>query len=673
MEQTTRSTLFRSLLLIASFVLLAACAGPATTGRVVSVAIDQSDFDLAVGGSAQLTVEVEVEGAVGTGVVWSSGAESVATVSASGLVTAVAEGSATITARSAADATKSDALTVTVVAAGVVSVSIDQPDGTVAQGGERALSATVVVAGATDDSVAWSSADDGIATVSPTGVVTGIAIGGPVDITATSVVDPTKFDTVAITVVAPGDVTLSGLTAQVVLGSRVRLDWDATGATGFDVYAVDASLDALQVAGPLGSAVRTVTIDLPVSTRMTLRVVAHGVGDDVQRSVVPINVVTSATDFDPYTGGGRIPDAPIPGTLRQVLAQAASGAVVGFAADITEIDLHGVQFVAPIDAHLYLARDVTISGPTGRVILRGIAGPTYAGGDAFTYRSRVVYVAPGVTATLDHVTVTGGTFIYFGAGVFNAGDLTIRDSLVTGNRAWYLGGGIYNAGGTLSLIDTVVTDNVAAVLADEVGVTFDIRNDPGSPTTLTDGGYGGGLANAEGGTVTAAGTTFSDHQAKYSGGSIYNLGVLTMTGSDVRDSSADRTLFGAPVAFSVGGGIYTEGVFTLSDAEIAGNETLYSGGGLFLDRDGAAALDEVHFAGNVADFGGGIRHEYWNADGDDNLTRVDTTFDLVDLNVARSGVGHDYSSEGYDVAPTATPIPARWVAPTGADAPHTAR
>ena len=68
----------------------------------------------------------------------------------------------------------------------------------VAIGATRQLTATIAPAGAAGYRVAWSSANPAIATVSETGLVKRIAAGA-VNITATSVDDPTKAGTASIT------------------------------------------------------------------------------------------------------------------------------------------------------------------------------------------------------------------------------------------------------------------------------------------------------------------------------------------------------------------------------------------------------------------------------------------------------------------------------------------
>ncbi|MNJ79162.1 Bacterial Ig-like domain (group 2) [compost metagenome] len=69
-----------------------------------------------------------------------------------------------------------------------------------AVGATTNLAATVAPAGATQ-TVTWSSSDASKATVSASGVVTGVAVG-TATITATSTMDGTKKGTAAITVTA---------------------------------------------------------------------------------------------------------------------------------------------------------------------------------------------------------------------------------------------------------------------------------------------------------------------------------------------------------------------------------------------------------------------------------------------------------------------------------------
>jgi len=83
----------------------------------------------------------------------------------------------------------------------VTAVSIDQMDSGLVPGESLHLSATVSAAGGASETVTWTSSDVAVATVSSAGVVDAVAVG-VTTITATSDFDPSKHDSVDITVSA---------------------------------------------------------------------------------------------------------------------------------------------------------------------------------------------------------------------------------------------------------------------------------------------------------------------------------------------------------------------------------------------------------------------------------------------------------------------------------------
>lgn len=85
-------------------------------------------------------------------------------------------------------------------AAAVTSVSVTPSTASIAVGATRQLTATVAPSGATQ-SVTWTSSAPGVATVSASGLVTGVSAGSAT-ITATSTADGTKTGASAITVTA---------------------------------------------------------------------------------------------------------------------------------------------------------------------------------------------------------------------------------------------------------------------------------------------------------------------------------------------------------------------------------------------------------------------------------------------------------------------------------------
>lgn len=117
-------------------------------------------------------------------VTWSSGAETIATVSPDGLVTGIAAGTATITAE--ADGVSGSAA-ISVFAVEVASVEVEPASATIATGATIQLTATPKDAQGDPlpgRPVTWSSSNEGVAVVSD-GLVTGVA-EGTVTVTATS-------------------------------------------------------------------------------------------------------------------------------------------------------------------------------------------------------------------------------------------------------------------------------------------------------------------------------------------------------------------------------------------------------------------------------------------------------------------------------------------------------
>src|SRR5205823_14623977 len=121
----------------------------------------------------------------GRTVTWSSSNTSVASVTSSGLVSGGAAGSATITATSEG---QSGTASITVTSVPVASVSVTPTSANVNEGKTVQLTATPKDGGGNPLSgrtIAWSSSNTAVATVSSSGLVTG-KVAGSATITATS-------------------------------------------------------------------------------------------------------------------------------------------------------------------------------------------------------------------------------------------------------------------------------------------------------------------------------------------------------------------------------------------------------------------------------------------------------------------------------------------------------
>jgi alpha-tubulin suppressor-like RCC1 family protein len=164
---------------------------PSRPPPVASVTVSPGAPSILVGDTVQLYATAkDAQGKMlsSRAIAWSSSAEAVATVNATGLVTGVSVGGpVSITATSEGQPGTAQ---VTIAApAPVASVTVSPgapriPVGTVVQ-----LSATTKDAQGNTLGrrvIAWSSSAEAVATVDAAGLVTGVSVGGPVTITATS-------------------------------------------------------------------------------------------------------------------------------------------------------------------------------------------------------------------------------------------------------------------------------------------------------------------------------------------------------------------------------------------------------------------------------------------------------------------------------------------------------
>ena len=164
---------------------------PPPPAAVAAVAVSPASANLIIGNSTQLSaVTRDANNNVLTGrpVTWSSANSAVASVSSSGSVSAIAAGTTQISATSEGIVGNA---TITVAApapAPVASVSVSPASSTVQIGSTVQLSATTRDANnnvLTGRAVSWSTANAAIASVSASGLVTGVA-SGSVQVTATS-------------------------------------------------------------------------------------------------------------------------------------------------------------------------------------------------------------------------------------------------------------------------------------------------------------------------------------------------------------------------------------------------------------------------------------------------------------------------------------------------------
>lgn len=200
---------------------------------VASIAVTPDSGALAQGDTLQLTARLlDAQGRVLTGrvVSWISGAPSIATVDADGVVTAVGAGSALILASS--EGVRAT-IPITVTPAAVGTVVVTPSSATVQEGATMQLAAQILDARGRPMAgkvATWSSNNTTVATVSATGLVQAIATG-KATISARSD-GVTGTSTITVVLVPVANVALSPPTANVFTGRTVQLTATLTDANG---------------------------------------------------------------------------------------------------------------------------------------------------------------------------------------------------------------------------------------------------------------------------------------------------------------------------------------------------------------------------------------------------------------------------------------------------------
>lgn len=165
------------------------CACEIQTGEAVyptSVALSATKTNIGVGETTTISATPTPSNASLNNETWSSSDSSVATVSNNGIVTGVKAGTATITYSVDGETAKvTNTISITVSNIAVTGVNVTPTTETISVNETLTLSATISPSNATNKNVTFSSADDDVATVNSSGLVTGVA-PGIVNITVTT-------------------------------------------------------------------------------------------------------------------------------------------------------------------------------------------------------------------------------------------------------------------------------------------------------------------------------------------------------------------------------------------------------------------------------------------------------------------------------------------------------
>ena len=296
-----------------------------------------------------------------------------------------------------------------------------------------------------------------------------------------------------------------------------------------------------------------------------------------------------------------------PGSLRQALADASDGDIIGFAVTGT---------IGLTNGELLVDHSITISGPGAENLA--------VNGNA---KSTIFHVAPAQTVTISGLTITNGS----GNSIHNDhAVLILNNCTITGNQ----GGGIYNdaensGGASLEINNSSVTNNSGA------GIYNDALGDGIATLNIT----GSSLTNNSGGAIYSRGwlCTFCPH----------GTATVQITDSSITGNGSTPN----------GGAIYSDTglpgptTVSLTNSTVSGN----AGAGMYISIEAAALVSNSTISGNSE---GGIYTELGaptggsivvNSTMNDNHVEIwNGGADIKDTIFNVSSGGHSIVSDGFN-------------------------
>lgn len=186
-----------------------------------------------------------------------------------------------------------------------------------------------------------------------------------------------------------------------------------------------------------------------------------------------------------------------------------------------------------IDLQTNVTLSVALPVISSSIVLQGNNYTIDANGTA-----RVLEVGVAGTLTLEYVTITGGSTLEAGGGIFNnGGTVIINNSTISNNFASTYGGGIRNAG-NLTINNSTISGNIAVtsgagVDSDAAGFAVTINNSTITQNSANNGfggGSGGGVAVGSG--TVALNRTIVAGNSSGGGGSNEILNYGTVNGGN---------------------------------------------------------------------------------------------------------------------------------------------
>jgi uncharacterized protein YjdB len=332
---------------------------------VATISISLASSTIAVGQTTTATVTLlDASGAPLTGktIAYQSSNSALATVNSNGVVTGVANGSVTISAISDGKIASAP-LTIASLTASTIAISPTAPTAAVGQSAQL----TAVVRDASGNilsnrPVTWSSSDVSIATISPTGLVTTIAVGST---TITAIADQARTTaTFTVTSVPVATVVASPSPLSLPAGGTATLTATALSSTGTTLTNRTVTWSSLNP-----------TVATVSNTGVVTAIAAGSTG--IKATIEGVSATASVSVAQP-------PPAPV--------------ASVTIALDLTTVVVDGhAQATATL-------RDANGNVLTGRTVTWASANPSLATVSSSGYVTAVAAGTATITATAEGVT-----------------------------------------------------------------------------------------------------------------------------------------------------------------------------------------------------------------------------------------------------------------------------
>ncbi|QDT11229.1 beta strand repeat-containing protein [Stieleria marina] len=322
---------------------------------------------------------------------------------------------------------------------------------------------------------------------------------------------------------------------------------------------------------------------------------------DIARATISNNLAASATTFA-LSGTQEVPSVTTTSMGQASLQYNPLSGTFRLDAFVSGIELTDQTALPELTgAHIHLGD----AGTNGDVIINlGIdTWQTVDGGIRFL-ADDVAVPAANVSELL-----AGGTYLNIHSTNNPGGEVRGQ---VTFPATMGSGGGILNDQGSVTILNSSISDNVASRAGGGIesnvgtttlsGVNLD-RNIAGASGAATPGN-GGGLHITGAGNATISGGTVNDNRAGREGGGLWNgSGVMTVNGTTISDNTAS-----GPAADDGGGGIFNNGGdLQLTSVSIANNtaDGASSSGGGILNLGGSLSVVDSSITGNEANRAGG--------------------------------------------------------------------